>query len=813
MRQSRSRSCSFLNMENFDQAYLAMGELVPVIERARSEDVNEADTRFRVINTLITEVLQWPASAVQNELHTESGYMDYCVGSAGAQFVLEAKRVGVEFELPHSTSSSVVSIPALISGSAVGKNVQKALEQASRYAQERGVPIACAFNGHQLIVFFASRTDGLAPLKGRGLVFASADALLNDMLILWNNLSPDGVANRVLHQTLQSSVPFPPDPLALRLHDYPGSQRRNDLQTGLQILSDLFLGDLEDLETLQEEFLRECYASSGALSQYAEVSKQILATRYELLSEVGGASVQEASNRKGVSPGFTADVMQAALSNRPVILLGDVGAGKSTFIERLIHVDAKEVLGESISLYVDFGASSTLKSLSEHVLDACVDQLHTKYETNIMGLKFAENALKNELRLFDESPEGSLKSIDQVAYQTARIKFLQGEMADRSNYLRRAFEWMRSSWRRQVVIFLDNVDQRSSSDQNEVFLISNELARTWPATVFVALRPETFYTSEREGAISGYHPRVFTISPPRTDVMLRLRIEFALKQLSDSGRLDAFPTGIQVDSETLELFLEMLSDNLRANDPFIRLIDNLAGGNMRMALQFVTDFIGSGHINTQKIVDVQKRFGRYTIPDHEFLRSIMFGDNRYYDPDSSPVPNLFRLTRRDAKEHFVLPLCLAHIQKAGDVENDHGYVSANEIYRYLQALGFEPAEVAECLEYALRFRLVDSTRKYGKAAHEEVFRITTVGAYCYKILIEKFTYLDAISVDLPVLDDDVRQDVREAYDLEQRLERAEKLLSYLDGQWAYIPNSPDWNWEATSAALKQDIARVRRRRQ
>ncbi|GAA1210720.1 hypothetical protein GCM10009655_07220 [Rhodoglobus aureus] len=521
--------------------------------------------------------------------------------------------------------------------------------------------------------------------------------------------------------------------------------------------------------------------------------------------------MHEASGRKGVSPGFTSDVMQAALSNRPIILLGDVGSGKSTFIERLIHIDAKEVLGESISLYVDFGASSTLKSLSEHVLDACVAQLRDTYDTNILGLKFAERALKKELSLFDESPEGSLRDVDEAAYRSARIQFLKNEMADRSNYLRKAFDWIKSSWRRQVVIFLDNVDQRNAQDQNDVFLIANELARTWPATVFVALRPETFYTSEREGAISGYHPRVFTISPPRTDVMLSLRIDFALKQLRDAGRLNSFPNGVQVDSETLELFLQTLSDNLRANVPFVRVVDNLAGGNMRMALQFVTDFVGSGHINTQKIIEVQKRVGRYTIPDHEFLRSIMFGDNRYYDPDSSPVPNLFRLTRRDPKEHFILPLCLAHIQKAGELETDHGYVASGEVYRYLQSLGFEALEIAECLEYALRFRLIDSTGKYGKAAHEEVFRITTVGAYCYKTLIQKFTYIDAISVDISILDDHVRPGIAESFDLRQRLDRAELILGYLDEQWTYVPNSPDWNWEDTAKALWADLRKVRGR--
>ena len=45
-------------MENFDQASLAMSELIGVIEQARIDDANEADTRFRIINALITDVLQ-----------------------------------------------------------------------------------------------------------------------------------------------------------------------------------------------------------------------------------------------------------------------------------------------------------------------------------------------------------------------------------------------------------------------------------------------------------------------------------------------------------------------------------------------------------------------------------------------------------------------------------------------------------------------------------------------------------------------------------------------------------------------------------
>lgn len=785
-----------------------MVRLCTDMEEALGDDVNEADTRYRIINRLISNVLGWPAQHVHAEEKSEDGFMDYRVGAPGAQFVLEAKRTGVDFALPHASGAELRPLAALVTGKN-GKPLRDALKQASRYAQDNGIPIAVVFNGHQLLIFLANRHDGIPPLEGTALVFQSPGAFVADFVKLWNALTPSGLESRALFSTLQLASPVPPDPLSHRLIDYPGIQRRNQLQTGLQILSDLFLGNLDDLEDIRGEFLRDCYASSGALSQYAEVSKQILTSRYELLNDLGSASVESAQDKRGLNKEFTHDVLQAALSSRPIILLGDVGAGKSTFIERLIHVDAKEVLGESVSIYVDFGAASTLASLQTHVIHACEEQLLSKYETDIRSMTFAENALRAELKRFDNSPAGALRDIDPAEYAKARVQYLLAQMDDMSTYLPKALEWMKRSWRRQIVIFLDNVDQRSTDDQNQVFLISNELAAVWPATVFVTLRPETFYTSEREGAISGYHPRVFTISPPRAEVMLERRVKFALTQLRSSGRMDSFPSGISVDSDSLETFLEILQHNFGRNEPLIRLVDNLAGGNMRTALKFTTDFMGSGHINTAKMIERQNQAGTYNIPVHEFIRSIMYGDTRFYDPNSSPVANLFRLTGINGTEHFLVPLLLAFVQRTGDSDTQYGYVAAGAIYRSMQELGFEAAEISLALSFCARFNLLDSTRRYGRMDEAEVFRATTVGAYSYKSLIFGFVYFDAIATDIQILDPEVRGRVNDTHSVRDRLDRVESLIDYLDSQWAKVPLQNIWDWRTASKAVQVDLDRIR----
>jgi hypothetical protein len=402
-----------------------------------------------------------------------------------------------------------------------------------------------------------------------------------------------------------------------------------------------------------------------------------------------------------------------------------------------------------------------------------------------------------------------MKEVDQVAYERERIGFLQRKVGDRPAHLKASLEYLRSTRKRQIIVFLDNIDQRSGEDQEQVFLISNELASTWPATVFVTLRPETFYKSSRTGALSGYQPRVFTISPPRCDIMLQRRVDFALRQIKETGRLGSYPAGVTADSASLAGFLEILSYNFRRNEPLLALIDNVAGGNMRMALKFVTDFVGSGHINTQKMLDVYENRGEYTIPVHEFLRALLYGDGQYYDPESSPIANLMNISYPDGREHFLLPLLLAYAQTAGERLRDEGYVAANDLFGFAQNLGFEPDQISSALDRATRGRLVDAAPKYSEQGHSLYYRITTVGAYTTRVLLAYFAYIDAIVVDTPIVEENYRNIITDAHSLADRVTRAEYFRLYLDRQWPKIKAADlPWMWPGNSAKLAEDIRKV-----
>src|SRR5436190_24356695 len=87
-------------------------------------------------------------------------------------------------------------------------------------------------------------------------------------------------------------------------------------------------------------------------------------------------------------------------------------------------------------------------------------------------------------------------------------------------------------------------------------------------------------------------------------------------------------------------------------------IVNVDGGNVRVALDLVRGFFGSGHVDTEKIINIYEDTGSYYVPLHEFIRAVIYGDAEHFDPEQSPIANLYDLTTPDGKEHFLLPLLL-----------------------------------------------------------------------------------------------------------------------------------------------------------
>ena len=773
---------------------------------------NEASTRFHVINELIEDVLRWPKAAVKVEHHDESGYSDYELGTPSSALI-EAKREGINFVLPAGWDKPTARLETLFSSSS---EIEDAVRQALNYALQRGIPFGAICNGHQLVAFVASRQDGVPPIRGTALIFTSLEDMFKRFPQLWDALSPPGVAAGELSRLLNAEVvSAPPEKLAARIVGYPGYKNRNPIATDLQILGGLFLEDIAREPKLEDEFLRETYCTSGALSQYALVSRELLQARYASTFEKNGSvSATPAVTKDGVSEELSRDVLTAGLSRRPILLVGDVGVGKSIFIRHLIKIDAKDAFQRAFVLYIDFGSKPALASdLRAYVVEEIVRQLREGYGVDVYERNFVRGVYHGELLRFARGINADLKASQPEVFRLKEIEHLEQLIAATEEHLKACLTHAVRGQQRQVVLFLDNVDQRPSQFQEDVFLIAQAFADQWPLTAFVSLRPETFAQSRAKGSLAAYQPRVFTIDPPRVDLVIKRRLTFAQKQLETHGRLASMPKGLTIQSGNLNLYLDMLLRAFENEKSIIEFVDNMSAGNIRRALDFVASFVGSGHVDSQKILKAEEtqRDG-YTLPLHEFVRAVAHGDAEYYDPSKSPLINAYDISSRDGREHFLVGLLISFIERLGQLGGSEGYVTRDEAYRFAQGFGFQAAQVRSALNRCIEKRLIATPTSLTGEDYSRI-RVTTVGAYTTKKLIFMFTYLDAIVVDTPIVDPEFRAQIHEVETIEARFDRVLTFLSYLEAQWLKLDESASdtFDWMTGAAETRASVEDIRRK--
>jgi predicted type IV restriction endonuclease len=151
-----------------DPAFERFTKLEPEINAALNVGQNESDTRLKILDRVLFDVLGWKHESIFTEPHTTSGFIDYLltINERRGAMVIEAKKVGLL--QPASKSNELMHVA--LSGPVV-KPLTAGINQAMRYANERGVAIALVTDGNTWLFFKASRTDGKPPLEGKGILF------------------------------------------------------------------------------------------------------------------------------------------------------------------------------------------------------------------------------------------------------------------------------------------------------------------------------------------------------------------------------------------------------------------------------------------------------------------------------------------------------------------------------------------------------------------------------------------------------------------------------------------------------------------
>lgn len=773
---------------------------------ATSTDLNEADTRHRFIDRLLHDCLGWDRSETHVERRLGDTYSDYELGRP-PRVLVEAKRAGATFSIPHEHSPRVLrSLRSLTSAS---REFREAFLQATTYCAQRGIQICVVATSSQVVVSLGVRSDGVPVGDGKCLVFDGHGALVEHFPELWQAISPASVARNQLLSDLGSDAPtgIPPK-LSTTIPSYPQYRYRNAFQESLRLVSDLIIEDAPHTPELVKRFYEECYCDSGALQKEALLGKTILAARYSALfsGDKEAPVIENVDPRKGDSFGLSSDALAEALGRRPIVVIGDVGVGKTSFIRHLVHVRAEDEMRNAIFIYLDLGSQANLgQDIREFLLQDIERQLLESHGVDIENDAFVRGVYHGDLLRFERGIYGPLKAASPAQFLEHEIEKLSELISDRASHLKACIQHLSAGRRKQVVLCIDNADQRTFEDQQAAFLAAQEFAANWRALVLVSIRPKTYFASRNAGSASAYPQRVLAISPPRIDEVLDRRLRFSLELAEGRLPLENLD-GVSIRLDSLATFLKALLYSLQHNRELAELLGNITGGNIREVLELVKGFIGSPNVDSAKIVRIMETDGKYVIPLHEFTKQALLGEYSHYDARSSIAFNLFDLRYPDYKEHFLSSIIVAFLNSDSPARTHDGFVPCERIIEELQDFGFVVDQVEHALRRLTNKKLIEATERVtfdeglqGLVGEmPSAFRVTTIGVYHVTKWAPSFAYLDAMIVDTPILDEAIRSSVTSrirSFSISDRYARAVDFRNYLSKAWTMLASTPsyfDW---------------------
>ena len=757
-------------------------------------------------------VLGWEKITIDVERRENGEYSDYELGKPQKYCVVEAKRENINFNIPNSDNKKLYKISTLMEDS----HVAAAIQQACRYSQYRGIPNAIVTNGWQYIAFISSRTDGIPPLDGNAIVFDGFEEMVENFRFLWDSISQYAIQKNNLYFSVKAkdlTTRIPPK-ASFSITGYPRPINRSMFGTEYAGLAYFLMEDLASQEDIVQEILEKAYCQSGLLSDYLITAQSLLKYTSNFEIEID-ARATPAETKKGLDENLKKHIDNKKIDDEiylkhPILLVGNVGVGKTMFINRLIKVQAKDELKNSYVIYINFGKEPADKEgITNFIINKITEDLDSKYNIDIQSWKFVYSLYYLEIMKLKNTVEGHLLKDNPNEFN----KYLADQLiiltSNKENHIKKCIQFFRSNHKKNTVVFLDNVDQRNFDFQQDIFMVAQVMASSWGAVTFVTLRPDTLIKSKKKGSLSAYNNRIFTISPPRIEDAVTKRLDFAILKLRNDRRFSSFPEFLNLDSPTYIKFIEILSHAIKTDRSITSSIVNISNENIRKALEITINFISSPHLNTDKIINILRRDSRYNIPFHEWNRSLLFRDREHYDPTVSSIINLFDISASDIKEHFLLSILLSIIIN----NSKEGVIEFSYIYSVLQSLGFSLDQIKRCIDRSLennctRFPLEDSWKDVS-----DFISITPYGAYLIKELILHFSYIDAISIDIPICLPQFRNIIKDESNIKFRLIRAKNVLDYLDEAWKELPSitSEIFDWPNIRNKIFKTIESIQNR--
>ncbi|MGL4501357.1 MAG: AAA family ATPase [Planktothrix sp.] len=742
------------SQEEFNQLCEELNHLDLFIE-------TEQDARFQIIDRILL-ILGWNRQEIRTEPHTDSGYVDYLLSVRNRnKFVVEAKRTSKLLIDTYQQKMNWYQAdgPAL-------KSAKEGLEQAQRYCSEVGVVFSALTTGKEWIGYWAIRTDGTLPKKGKAIVFPSLKIIQENYAIFYDLFSPEGIKENLYKA---------------RIYEAEGNRQINSneiLEPVINLDKRAFLPKsilLRDLETIYGSFfstisgedpdmLINCFVESqeskAADESLEKITKNLL-NKIDVLNSEKGVELE--------------NEIRSAIAYKKgefVLIIGNKGSGKSTFIDRFFRQTLdKQLRKYCVVLRLDLANSDgNEKNISDWLNKKLKDELETnlfkdKYPTysDLQGIFF------DEYKRWIAGSHKPLYERDKDAFKEQFGYFVYDIISKNpQEYVNKLLNHAISSRKLMPCIVFDNTDHFPQSFQESVFQFAQSIYRECFSFIICPITDRTVWQLSKSGPLQSYEHRDFYLPVPSTKDVLTKRIEFIkLKTQEDSEIYREYFTkkGIRLQIPQMKAFAFSVETIFVTQDYIGRMVGWLANFDIRRGLQIAKQII------TSPIIDISELVKAYTLEENfepdslNIKKALLLGDYNYFSQrDSSFILNIF-----EVDNYPTSPLLrLSILQFLRDIYCDQGesdkiYSSVEDILNYFEPTTVSRVIVQKHLNHLLHYRLIEPYDPTDTNIYEsQKVKITPCGRIHYEFVTENggVAYMREMSLTTPIANPDCIFEIR-----------------------------------------------------
>ena len=772
-------------------------DIVADIKRRYDLDkLNEASTRFHILDEILIKVLKWSKSEISVEEHIEGNYTDYILKGRNQKpiLIIESKKSGKYFDLPDNLNSErnfqKISVDKLITD----KNIKNAIIQVKEYCEDLLCNYGAITNGIVWIIFKISPTNQKPWKKLPAFVIRNIDFFKDDYITAINLL---GYFNMVDRNSLQDSIGiskknyseifFPKH----RIIAYDTTVNDNNYSSSFSAIARKFLGPIP---MDSREFMKKCYVTNKG--KYNKLQQNIQGFLHDSLTPYfknqgfRDFTIDSSGGAFGIN--IIKVIKQENLDN-VMILFGGRGSGKSTFLKRfLFHLRPPEInIYAEISLIDLIDASQTNEQLSVEIWEKVRQGIDKE---NILQAGRADiiDLFNEEFNIYKRQILLDLKE-ESEEYQRLMREFISQNINNIKLFCEKISTKLKNK-NKGLIIFLDNMDQLNPNLQETCYLTAVEIAKKLSCLVIISMREERYYNAKIKGALDAYHTPGFHLAAPVIPNVINKRINYILEQLDICQDLD-LEYGIKnnEDLETIKNFLQICTYQLSKDDSYLsQFLRYATHGDVRQALEFFKSFLISGYTNVYEIAKIK----HWTFNIHQVVKPMMIPNRIFYDETLSRIPNIFRLRNETNSSHFtglrILNMLYQKIaiNRSGFVDIKIFIQEFTETYHLLEDCQYN-------LDIFIRNGLVECSNRLEEFSNDiDSIKITALGTYILETLSHNFSYIDLVLIDCGVFDEELcsylissankeinlKNQNRILERMELRIERTERFIHYLETQ-------------------------------